>query len=429
MTRIALLGIVGVVTLGAVACTSTNAATTTTSSGGGSATSGIPSSAFSDYTGVTANSVTVANVSTLTAGLAKGALIGTQAYAAYVNSNGGVNGRKIVVNSGDDNFSGAGNKQQTQNGINSDLALVGGFSLQDSFGGAVLAKDPGMPNVAVTLDPHTGALPNVFSPAPASDGWNLGPLEYLKMKYPKDIGGVGTLVNDLPSALPAWLGEKYALERIGYKVIYDPTYSLSQSDFTQNVIAMKNAGVKMLFVDQVPATYASSLLKALQEQDFHPVVVLGAAAYTNTLVSSAGGAANVEGDYLQQNQSLYLGGDQGKVPAVGTFLHWVQVVSPGFQPDLFTLYGWLSDELFADGLKNAGSHPSRGSLLQALRKITTFDGSGIVAPSNPVTKQLSNCYLLGRVNNGQFVRLDDPPVSGLTKGYRCDYAYVKPPAA
>ncbi len=183
---------------------------------------------------------------------------------------------------------------------------------------------------------------------------------------------------------------------------------------------MKDAGVKTLFVDQVPATYASSLLKSLLEQDFHPVVVLGAAAYTNTLVSSAGGAANVEGVYFQQNQSLYLGGDEGKVPAVGTFLHWVQVASPGFQPDLFTLYGWLSGEPFSEGLKNAGSHRSRGSLLQALRKITTFDG--VVAPSNPVTKQLSNCYLLGQVNNGQFVRLDDPPVSGLTKGYRCDYA-------
>ena len=393
-----------------------------------SSTPPIPSSAFSNHTGITATSVQVANVSTLTAGLAKGALVGTQAYAEYVNSKGGVNGRKIVVDSEDDGFSGAGNKQQTQNAIENDFALVGGFSLEDSFGGAVLAQNPGMPDVAVVLDPHTQTLPNTFSPAPASDGWNLGPFEYLKKKFPKDIDAVGTLVDSLPSALPAWRGEKYALEKAGYKVIYEPTYTLSQTDFTQNVVQMKDAGVKMLLVDQLPASYAASLIKSLQQQDYHPVVVLGATGYTNTLVADAGGAANVDGDYLDQNQSLYLGGDKSLVPAVGTFLHWVNEVSPGFQPDTFTLYGWLSAELFAQGLKNAGHDPSRGSLLKALRVITTFDGNGIVAPSNPVTKALSNCYLMGQVVNGQFRRVDDPPVSGSTHGYRCDYAYVKPPA-
>jgi len=423
MTRCAVAGTTAVLVMAACGAAPAGAGT-----GGPAAKApAIPAGAFADHTGISATSVHVANVSTLTAGLAKGAVVGTEAYAAYVNARGGVNGRRIVVGSVDDNFSGAANKQGTQSAIDDDFALVGGFSLQDSFGGAVLAQNPGMPDVAVALDPHTYALPNVFSPAPASDGWNLGPLEYLKRKFPKDIDAVGTLVNDLPSSLPGWLGERYALNKAGYKVIYQPTYGLSQTDFTQNVIQMKDDGVKMLFVDQLPATYAASLIKSLQQQDYHPVVVLGATAYTDTLVADAGGPAGVDGDYLEQNQSLYLGGDKAAVPAVATFLHWVNVASPGFQPDLFTLYGWLSAELFAQGLKNAGHNPSRGSLLRALRAITTFNGNGIVAPSDPVTKALSNCYLVGRVVNGQFQRVDDPPVSGPNHGYRCDYAYIKPP--
>ncbi len=94
----------------------------------------------------------------------------------------------------------------------------------------------------------------------------------------------------------------------------------------------------------------------------------------------------MDGAYLSQNLALYLGTDQTAVPAVGTFLHWVQVASPGFDPDLFTAYGWLSADLFVQGLKNAGSNPSRGSLLQALSKITSFNGSGFNAPSDPATK-------------------------------------------
>ncbi len=203
---------------------------------------------------------------------------------------------------------------------------------------------------------------------------------------------------------------------------------MSTTDFTQNVIAMKNMGVKILFVDQMAESYASSLLKDLTQQNFHPVVILGAATYTNTLVANSGGPAAVNGDYLQQNASLYLGQDAKALPAVATFLHWVQVASPGFKPDLFTLYAWLSGQLFGQALKNAGSNPSRGSLLQALSKITSFDGNHIIAPNNPAAKTIGNCYLIGRVVNGNFQRQDDPPVSSSTHGYRCDYSYVTPPS-
>jgi hypothetical protein len=165
----------------------------------------------------------------------------------------------------------------------------------------------------------------------------------------------------------------------------------------------------------------------MTQQNFHPVTVLGAAAYSNLLVNSAGGPSAVNGDYLSQNSSLYLGGDATAIPAVGTFLHWIDVVSPGFKADLFTLYGWLSAQLFAQALANAGSNPSRGSELQALGKVTSFNGNNIIATTYPVTRNLSNCYLLGQVVSGNFQRLDDPPPTGSTNGYRCNYQYVKPP--
>jgi branched-chain amino acid transport system substrate-binding protein len=429
-TRIAAVGMAVMVATTAVACSSTNTSGTPTTGaggGGGSGSSKIPASAFSDHTGITANSVKVGTVYTGSAGLFTGAMVGAEAYAAYANSLGGVNGRKITVDAGDDNFTGAGNKQATQNAISNDFSLVGSFSLEDSFGGTLLAKDPGVPDVSVKLDPATGKLANVFTVAPAADGWEQGPLQYFKQKFPQGVQAVGTLISALPSAQPGWNGEKYVMTKVGYKVIYVNTVAVTQTDFTAEVVQMKNAGVKMLFVDQLPEQYASGLLKSLVQQNFHPTVVLGAAAYNNALVDASGGPAAVNGDYLDQNSSLYLGGDATAIPAVGTFLHWVNVVSPGFKTDLFTLYAWMSGELFAQALKNAGANPSRGSLLQALNKITTFDGNHIIAPNNPVAKTLSNCYLLGQVVNGSFQRLDDPTVSSSTNGYRCNYQYVKPP--
>ncbi len=350
-TRLAALGLVAVVATTAVACSSTNSSSSTTTSGSGGS-SQIPASAFSDHTGITANSVRVANVSTLAiGGLFKGALVGTEAYADYVNSTGGVNGRKITVDSADDGFSGAGNKQATQNALTNDFALVGGFSLQDNFGGLLLAANPGMPNVSVVLDATTNKLPNVFSAVPLNGGWEEGPLQYYKKKFPNDLNAVGTVVSDQASAMKDWAGQKYALEQVGFKVIYDPTVPVTQTDYTQNVIAMKNAGVKILFLSQLPQNYASAMLKNLQQQNFHPQVILGSANYSNDLVSASGGPAAVDGALFDQNTSLFLGQDAPQIPAVGVFNKWVQKASPGFKTDLFTLYGWLSAELFSQALK------------------------------------------------------------------------------
>ena len=61
-------------------------------------------------TGVTSKAVTVGNVSIITGpvpGLFAGAPIGVKAYFAMVNAQGGVNGRKLYVDSKDDAFSGA----------------------------------------------------------------------------------------------------------------------------------------------------------------------------------------------------------------------------------------------------------------------------------------------------------------------------------
>lgn len=429
--RLAAAGMVLLLATTAMACGSTNSTTTTTAAGGGGSggSSKIPASAFSDHTGVTAKSVTVGNISTLSlGGLFKGAVVGTQAYFDYVNSTGGVNGRKLAVAGSDDGFTGATNKQATQNAITNNFALVGSFSLEDSYGGALLASNPGMPDVANVLDTTTGKLPNVFAPVPLNGGWQEGPLQYFKKKFPNDIHAAAALVGDLPSAQVDWAGEKYVLQKVGYKVIYEQTYGIAQTNFDQNVVAMKNAGVKMLFVDSMAELYASGLLKSLTTQNFHPIVILGAATYTNKLVTDSGGPTAVNGDYLEQSTALYLGQDAATVPAVSTFLHWVNQASPGFTPDLFTLYGWLSAQLFTQALQNAGMNPSRGSLLTELGKIVTFDGQHIIGPNNPAAKAPGNCYLIGQVVKGNWQRLDNPPVSSATHGFRCDYSYVTPPA-
>jgi ABC-type branched-subunit amino acid transport system substrate-binding protein len=413
-----------VVAASLAACSST---TTTPPAASSSTKSTIPSSAFSDHTGITPTSVSVGNVSTLYAGIFKGAVVGTEAYADYVNSHGGINGRKIIVDSSDDDYSGAPNKQETQADVEKDFAMVGGFSLFDNFGGTVLAANPQVPNVTVSLDLTTAELPNSFSPAPAVNGWQLGALTYFGKKFPDDIQHTGALIADEPSATEKWTAEKAAMATKGYKVVYDPTFSITTTDFNQYVVAMKNDGVKILFLEQMPENYAAAVVKALDQQDFHPVLVLGGSTYSEQLVPDSGGASAIDGAYMEQNTALFLGEDATGIPAVSTFLTWVRKASPGFHADLYTLYGWLSAQLFSQALQAAGADPSRGSVLQQLRKITSFSGGNLTGPADPANKIPTTCYIIARIENGKYQRLDDPPLDGPTHGYRCDqpFFYLK----
>jgi branched-chain amino acid transport system substrate-binding protein len=404
------------------ACSSTNSTDTTA---GDSSTPPIPSAAFRDHTGVTATSVTIGNVSTLSAGLFTGSLVGTEAYAVYVNSLGGINGRKIIVSSANDQFQGALNKQDVQSVVQDDFASVGGLSLEDSFSEPIVAADPGFPDITASLDPATEKLPNNFSPIPSSNGWATGPLLYFKKRYPTKIDHTASIIADLPATELAWDNEKKAMQHLGYSVLLDPALPATTTDFTAQVVAMKNAGVQLLFLEQEPQNYASAIFRDLNQQDFHPVVVLGAPSYNPQLVGNAGGPHAVNGAYLEQTASLYLGEDADLIPMITTFNAWVQKVSPGFTPDFFTLTGWLCGELFVEALHNAGSNPSRGSLLRELRTVTAFNSGNLAPVSNPAGKVPPTCYLLGQVSNGKFQRLDDPPVTGPTKGFRCDGTYYR----
>ncbi len=418
-TTTAIVACMAVLAAALTSCSSTNSAANTSS--GSSGLPPVPPSAFSDHTGVTSNSVTIANVSTQAGGLFKGAAIGTEAYAAYVNSQGGINGRKIIVNASDDQFTGSTNKQLTEEAVQSDFATVGSFSTEDSFGGVVLAANPQMPNVSIALDPATQKLPNTFAAVPPAAFWPLGPLVYFKDKYPTKVLHTATIVADLPSTLNLWNYEKAAMDHVGYKVLYAPALPATTTDFTAADRDHEGHGR----ADPLPRTGTAELrgidLQGPRRAELPP----DGRARRGRLQPPARRATRE----VPPTSTVPTSSNRRRcssvrtrpaIPAVATFNTWVQKVSPGFTTDFFTLEGWLCAELFVQGLRNAGSNPSRGSLQEALRKVTSFNGNGLVPTSNPAQKIPSGCYIIGQVVNGTFQRLDDPPIDGPTHGFRCD---------
>jgi len=378
-------------------------------------------------TGVTPTAVSIANVAILSGpvpGLFQGAPTGVRAYFAYVNAHGGVDGRRLEVDRYDDGFNGQQNALATQQAVDKDFALVGNFSLFDNYGCKVLTAVPSMPDVSVTLDPGTNGLPNVFSAQPVGQGGALGPVLFFKRRYPTAVRKAAALLTNVSTVTSQWHDQELTMEHAGYHFTYVRAVSPLTTDFTTDVITMRNEDVQAVDITNLDYELDATFMQDLTQQNWHPQLVFSAGpAYATQFIPTAGGAGAADGVWVGQGVALYLGQDRSTIPAVHTFLSWVHRVAPSWDPDLFTLYGWASAQLFVQALRAAGPHPTRGAVLTALHHITSFDASGLMAASDPATKTPPSCYIMARVIDGRFQRVDDPPHGA----YRCDAPYYVVP--
>ena len=366
--------------------------------------------------GVTATEIALGNVSTLSGpvpGLFAGAVYGTQAWVAYQNSIGGINGRKIRLDVRDDQFDTASNRAQTIESLGKDFALVGGFSLYDDAAVPQIEKS-GAAAVQIPLGPALQRSPNNFAINPVRRGSGSGPWALVKDKFPGSIGAVGALYGDIPAAKEGYLNVKNAMESLGYKFVYERGYQATEADFTADVVRMRQAGVKMFLAFE--AANAARVAKAMQAQQFkvEPFVVFGP-AYSAAFPALAGAAG--EGILNVTTQAMYLGEDAPFNAEVRLFQEWFKKVRPNGSPDLFAAYGWGSGRLFAKAAQDAGPKLTRAALLAALRKIDDWNGYGLFPASGPASKRPAVCFIMVRLHDGKFERWNSPP-----PGFNCNGA-------
>jgi ABC-type branched-subunit amino acid transport system substrate-binding protein len=361
--------------------------------------------------GVTSNSITLANVSLLTGpvpGLFKGATDGTKAFFNYQNSLGGVCGRKLVLDPRDDQFDANQNKSQYQDAIGKDFGFVGSFSVVDEGGSSVLAAHPDVPDVAYALSHAHFNLPNNFSPQPLPPGWRLGSLNYFKAKFGPDvISHMAILIEDAQSAKDAANGEMAAAKSVGYNFVYSRVVEPTEANFTSDVVAMQQKGVKGIMMTGEVGAFVR-VAKAMKQQNFTvPFANWGANAYDPAFVTSDAAAATT-GSILDQQLAMYQGEDSTN-PEVQLFNKWLKQV--GGKPDIFAAFGWESARLFVQALTAnpaVAAKPTRAGVMAQLKQIDNFDGNGMLAPAGPASKRPPSCFIVINVQNGKFVRADPP---------------------
>lgn len=363
--------------------------------------------------GVSASEIDIGDVTTITGpipGLDVGGLHAIQAFVTYVNSLGGICGRRLVLKATDDNFDASQNATATRSIEGSVMALVGSFSAVDQGGATVLQANPGLPDIGEAVTPQRYNIANNFSPMPGTQGLNLAPWLYFKRKYPQAITHMAVLGVNQSTQETLTHNEAQALESIGYKFVYsDYNIELTQTDFSSDAQAMKSAGAQGIFFLDIGSYYAD-VARAIQDAGLHLTLpAYSENAYDPAFLADGGSAAN--GTITYSNLAMFQGQDSATNPMVALFNRWYRGLYQA-TPDQFAAWGWMDGLLFVEGL-NAGGGLTRADLMRGLRLVNSFTAGGIESASSPAQKRPAACFTLIDVVNEQWVRDPADPPAGL----------------
>jgi ABC-type branched-subunit amino acid transport system substrate-binding protein len=417
------LACLAIATLSLAACSSSKSnssnSNSTTNSGSNTTLNGatlptIPAPAKITGTlsgpGVTASTITIGQITTITGpvpGLFQGANDGLDAWANWINANGGLAGRQVKIQHVDDAFNCTTYTDAMKSFATSAFAVVGNLTLEDTCGKKVLAANPNMLDIqALELDPTLYSVPNVYAPAPNPPGAITTGLEYMKQKFPDAVTHAAQLSGQAAAANGK--EERLVAQSLGYKYLYVDDIPDLTTNFTSYILRMKNQGVQFVDMTALAVTSDANFLQQAAQQNFHPKVLYGASSYDAQLFKLLGKASlanNVV--WAAIPDAMYLGQDQSTVPAVNTFLLNLGKVRGGAaSPNLFAVEAWSAGQLLAQAMQKAGSTVSQTAVQQAIGTISSFNSDGLIGTANPAQKMGTPCVVMANVQNGGWVRVD-----------------------
>jgi ABC-type branched-subunit amino acid transport system substrate-binding protein len=368
--------------------------------------------------GVTATSILIGNVSDLSGpqpGLFKTAVAGTNAYLAYVNSQGGLFGRQLKITVADSQTSCDGDRAGHQQNVDKVFAFAGSFSLFDQCGATVLKDHPDVPDAHLAVTPDANGLPNNFSVNPVGTTSNNGPFAWARDRFGADsVAKAAFMYVNLPAVTNVAALQKHSAESVGWQFPYTRAVGATETDFTADIIQMRNKGIKV-FYTLFNADEMANFKQQADQQNYKPVLI-APLVYDQTFFQKLGGSAAAENIYGYNSQTLFFGReDAARVPSVALFQKYYAQVSGGAAADTFAADGWAETALLVQAMRAAGPALTRKKVLTELSKITTFNADGFFSTSNPAAKRPGNCYVIWKVQGGQYKRTDTPETA-----FRCD---------
>jgi branched-chain amino acid transport system substrate-binding protein len=335
--------------------------------------------------GITSTSITIGGTFPLTgvASLYKTIPAAEAAYFAYVNANGGVNGRKINFDILDDAYDPSKTVPLTQQLVEQDHV----FAIFGSLGTA--------PNLAIWSYLNTNKVPQVAI-ATGDSYWGFSFKKYpWTIGYQPDYPGEGKIYGkyiaaNMPNAKIGVLyqndayGKNYfAGLRVGLgakksNIVSAQSYDVTETSLAQQILALKAAGADTFVVFATPSPTITALVTATKVGWNPTTFINNVSANRLFLLAAAANGANVDGvissTYLVSPTYAPQANTAGVKLATSIISQYAPALSSSLASgDSNVVYGLGAAWMFVQALKNAGKNPTRASLMTSLRNLDVTD--------------------------------------------------------
>lgn len=329
----------------------------------------------SDEPGVTPTSVLLGGTAPLTGSASRYASIarGAQAYFDYVNTRGGVNGRRIEYTVLDDASDPARTVELTRTLVEDGaFAIFGGAGAEQHLAVRDYLNQEHVPQLAASGATALGSDPDTFpftfglQPSYTAEGWVLG--QYLART--RGSAKVGVLFQADVYGAELLAGLRRGVERSKVRVVAAQPYDVGATDIRAQVARLRVSGANVLAVFAAPKV-AIQALRYANKLGWKPRLTLeGSAATSATVVATASekgankvvkGAVSIA--FLKDPTDPRWVRD----PAMKLYRKVMQRHAPGGDvEDVFHVYGMAAAWTAVEAIRKVGAELTRDRLVQIL---------------------------------------------------------------
>jgi len=376
-------------------------------------------------TGVTATTITVGNIASISGvapGLTQSAQQATEAWAAYVNSTGGICGRQIKVQPFDDGNDSGQNFAAASQACSSDFAMVGNASGFDD-GSANAVNSCSIPDMSAEVSTAAaGGTADIFGASPGDDHYYpVGPGNYIKATYPNAIKHAAEIYLQVPATASQAAHEIQANSSVGF--VYTPANGIATTPTNANygtIVQQLQSQGSQYVSEYSDDNSAERLLQAMQQANYAPQVVDWISEeYTPQFAQQTAPESN--GNLVAMTATD--GYDDTGNPGMQLMETWLNRVagSGNWHQDIFAILAWSAGLAFEQAAKQVGPDLTRPALIAKLQGITSWTGGGVTPQTDIGQKIPSKCFYYVKIENGGFQRVY-PSAPGT---YDCNSGYVQ----
>jgi branched-chain amino acid transport system substrate-binding protein len=339
--------------------------------------------------GITATQVTIGGTHPITgpASLYKTISAAESAYFAYVNDQGGVNGRKINYIVKDDAYNPAQTVPLTQQLVESDkvFAIYGSLGTAPGLATWDYVNSKRVPQVFLaTGDSYWGfchyskcggkKYPYTFGWQPTYPGESKQYGKYIVANYPN--AKIGVLYQNDAFGKNYYAGLRQGLGAKKSNIVDPESYDVAtQANLTQQILSMRSKGADILVIFATPNPTITALVTATKVGWSRQATFIGNVSTNRIfmLAAAANGAdmSNVFGTSYVKSATVNKG-DPGMVLAGNIIDKYAPALRASFdRGDANIVYGFAKAWNFVYALKQAGKNLTRASLVRSLNNMNT----------------------------------------------------------